>query len=578
MSHLKLRTKLFIGYLAAGVLPVVLVSVWSYYQGSRSISEKVAESLKRYQTIIESDLSFRDNFVLSLGRTTAAGGELAAALARGDSPALQVMGRQLMERAPVLTFITIAKPDGTVAARGHSDKFDDSIANQETFQIAAQGRETVAMESGTVAKLTIRGAFPVHWEGRQVGVVSLGYTLAANDFVDHIKAMLGVECTIFADDTRAATTIVNNGQRAVGTKMSNPEVVETVLKRGERFQHKNDILGQPYDAAYWPIRDIKNQVVGMYFIGVPASAYEAEQRAVLTTNLAVVIVTGLLMLLVGWLVSRQISNPINRVVDLLADSVGQVSAAARKIDQACQKLADSSAKQSSSLVESSSALEELSSQAKNNAANSVQANQVMSRTSDSVGSAAGSMKEMISTMASIRSSSDQVAGIIKTIEDISFQTNLLALNASVEAARAGEHGLGFAVVAEEVRNLAQRAAEAAGNTNALITESVNHSHLGETVASKVAESIDSTLVSARKVASLVLGVEEASNEQSVGIGQISQAVTVMDGAVQDISATSQSTAAISHSLSEQAEALEEIMLDLTALIDAQKAAELRHRR
>jgi len=574
MALLKLKTKLFLTYIAAGVIPVLLVSLWSYKNDNDSIEETVKATVTQYQRIVTQEISLREDYVRGVGRLAAATIEVFDGLEAGDTEAMNKLAKDFMAKTPLLTFVVMAKPDGTVVARGHSDQVGDSIGNQETFRIAAGGRETLAIESGTVAKLTVRGAFPVVRDGRQAGVISLGFTLASNDFVDQLKTMLGAECTVFADDTRAATTIINNGQRAVGTKMTNPEVLEKVLRAGQFFQDKNNILGQSYDTAYWPIRDIKNEIVGMFFIGIPASSYEAQQRMAIIVNLSAVGLTIVVMFLVGWLIARSISGPINRAVERLAASIHQVSDAAHQIDSACQKLAESSSSQSSSLVESSSALEELAAQSKNNAANSVKASQVMGDTYKSAQDASNSMTEMTETMTSIRTSSDQVAGIIKTIEDISFQTNLLALNASVEAARAGEHGMGFAVVAEEVRNLAQRAAEAAGNTDRLISESVAFSRKGEAVAIKVSESIGLTLKSTNEVSNLVRVVEEASNEQSIGIGQINEAVTIMDGAGQDISSTSQTTAAISHELSQQSEVLEEIMLELARLVDARRAGEL----
>ncbi|UQZ88210.1 hypothetical protein C4J81_02875 [Deltaproteobacteria bacterium Smac51] len=577
VSSLKLRTKLFLTYIAAGVIPVILVSLWSYINDKASIQQNVRADVAIFQKVITDEVSMRTSGVETAGRILAENPQVAELINSGDTAALQQMGQNLLQKSSTLNFLVFSDMKGDVVARAHAEKFGDSISNQVTWKTAAEGRDVVAIESGTETKLTVRGAFPVKHEGRQVGVISLGFSLATDEFVDNLKHLLGVECTIFADDVRVATTIINGGKRAIGTKLGNPAIEDQVLKKGDIYLNKNTIMGLNYDTAYWPIRDVSNNVVGMFFIGIPASSYEAEQSKALLVNAAAVGITMLVMFLVGWWVSVKVSGPINRAVDLLAASVSEVSQAAHHIDTACQKLADTSGTQSSSLSESSTALEELSSQSQGNAEHSVKARELMDRTAESVNDANQSMLDMMETMANIRNSSDQVSGIIKTIEDISFQTNLLALNASVEAARAGEHGMGFAVVAEEVRNLAQRAAEAAGNTNSLITQSVAHSRKGEEVAQRVSASISSTVESTSEVSRLVGKVENASNEQSTGIGQISQAVTIMEDGVNEISTTAQSTAHISHELSSQSESLEEIMLDLAALVDVNKAEELRRR-
>lgn len=575
MPKIKLTTRLFISHIAAGVIPVILICIWSYVNDSRDLAEVVRSNIAGFKKVVESEQKSYLTYIQALGRQISINPDLAKAMAAGDAAVLAEYGRKIMQQAPRVAFVTLANPDGTVLARGHSDRKGDSIAGQSTFRSAADGEESVGIESGTVAKLTIRGAFPVSLNGTRVGVISLGFGLGTNDFVDHLKEVMGAEFTIFDQDTRMATTIVDQGRRAVGTKMTNPLVLDTVLQQGKFFQDKNVILGEPYDTAYWPIHDVNKKNIGMYFVGIPGSASAAAQRRVLMLNLVAVLATTAIMCLVGWLVARSISSPINRAVEQLADSIGQVAGATHQIDSACQGLAESSDTQSSSLLESSSALEELASQAKGNAANSAQASQVMEQTYESARQVDEYVKEMLSTMANIRTSSDQVAGIIKTIEDISFQTNLLALNASVEAARAGEHGAGFAVVAEEVRNLAQRAAEAAGHTDALISESVAHARKDETVAARVSESIGHTLQSTSEANKLVRGVEEASNEQSIGIDQINQAMTTMDTAVQNIASASHGTADTSRDLSVQAENLKEIMLKLTELVDARKADKYR---
>jgi len=178
-----------------------------------------------------------------------------------------------------------------------------------------------------------------------------------------------------------------------------------------------------------------------------------------------------------------------------------------------------------------------------------------------------SMQRMSQAIARIKQSSDQTGKIIKTIDEIAFQTNLLALNAAVEAARAGEAGKGFAVVAEEVRNLAQRSAEAARTTADMIEGSVKNADNGVAISKEVAESLGEIAEGSRKVNDLVGEIAAASNEQSQGIDQISTAVTQMDQITQSNAANAEESASASEELSAQAEELSRMVRDLEGIVN-----------
>jgi len=169
-------------------------------------------------------------------------------------------------------------------------------------------------------------------------------------------------------------------------------------------------------------------------------------------------------------------------------------------------------------------------------------------------------------MGKIKTSSDETAKIIKTIDEIAFQTNLLALNAAVEAARAGEAGAGFAVVADEVRNLAMRAAEAAKNTSALIEGSVKQIQEGTGYVNRTNESFTRVSESSKKVGELISEIAAASKEQAEGIQQVNQAVSEMDKVVQSNAANAEESAAAAEEMSAQAEEMNSVVTNLGTLI------------
>jgi len=258
-------------------------------------------------------------------------------------------------------------------------------------------------------------------------------------------------------------------------------------------------------------------------------------------------------------VYAQMRDDINLLVKNLDDSmqqvdeaVSQVSAASGEISGGAQSLAEGANEQASSLEEVSSSLEETSSMAKQNADNSNQAKHLATEARGAADEGESSMKRMADAIHQIKTSSDNTAKIVKTIDEIAFQTNLLALNAAVEAARAGEAGKGFAVVAEEVRNLAMRSAEAAKNTTVMIEESVKNAESGVKITEEVAKSLNRIVDRVGKISDLIAEISAASNEQAQGVEQVNSAVAQMNQVTQQNAANSEESASAAEELSSQA--------------------------
>ncbi len=313
-----------------------------------------------------------------------------------------------------------------------------------------------------------------------------------------------------------------------------------------------------------------------------ATMLDAAQR-----TQRILLVGGVLSILLGValaiLIARSIIAPLRKAVVGMRHEAEKVAQDSVKIHASSVQLADDAVSQASSLEESSAALEELTGQAHGNAEKAREATADAALAYQATEKANHSMQETVAAMESLKASSGQVSGIIKTIEEIAFQTNLLALNAAVEAARAGEHGKGFAVVAEEVRNLAQRAATAARDTGQLIEGSVAQSSRGAAMVEEAADSIRHIAEIIGRVTTNIEEVNASSNEQSRAIQQINAAVVMMDKVTQNVAAGSQDASTASDDLSRQSQRMHDIVEMLAAMIEkdtqlvgASQAAPVRH--
>ncbi len=283
-----------------------------------------------------------------------------------------------------------------------------------------------------------------------------------------------------------------------------------------------------------------------------------------------VAITGLGTLLgisLAWFLTRSFTDPILEITGSLSEGAEQIASAAGHISSASQSLAEGASEQAASLEETSSSLEEMSSVTKRNAEIANQVNELGRQTRVAAESGVKDMEGMSVAMGAIKSSSDEIAKIIKTIDEIAFQTNILALNAAVEAARAGEAGMGFAVVAEEVRNLAQRSALAARDTADKIEGAIGKTAQGVQLSEKVAKGLQEIAAKARRVDTLAAEVALASKEQSQGIDQINTAVSQMDTVTQSNAASAEESASAAEEMSAQTESLKEAVNKLLRLTE-----------
>ncbi|MBR4742254.1 MAG: cache domain-containing protein, partial [Desulfovibrio sp.] len=214
--------------------------------------ETIRKELQTARLIVDDTYANKKKALLQESKMLAEDAKLASAFQANDQNAIATFAKSAMAECEA-NFVMIMDNKGVVLARGHSENRGDSFAEFDIVRAALNGQSLAEAVSLRQSGLSVGAAAPVRVDGKQVGVILLGNAFKTHAFVDEVKKVSGMEMTIFEGDKRISTTIMNNGNRAVGTLLNNPNVQSQVLQGGGIYAAPASILGNAYRTIYWPI-------------------------------------------------------------------------------------------------------------------------------------------------------------------------------------------------------------------------------------------------------------------------------------------------------------------------------------
>ncbi len=596
LSNLNLAKKLTISFLTLALVPIIIVTAIATHN---MYSERIETVNQHNLYVAQMKADSMDNILMNQIQFMEA---LSASMeAKSMNPAQMVpLLQNGIKHSPLIANMFICDLSGQQVARDSGNYVN--VADRDYIRAVIKEGKAYAFSDALLSKATnkvmIIAAIPIKDEaGNVIGAMASTFNM------DTLQKLL-LEDTNNLSDRQEIVFLTDSK----GNVMIHPEAkfIQTLTNWSELLPVKNAATGQADVCQYINGDNVDSMAasapVGNLGWGIVVENSRSDVMSVIynaITEIAIimVILLGLVVIFARMLANSfaapmieladkseqmangdltvrlhvesndeigQAANAFNRMSCQMNEVMGKISMASQQVASGSKNISDAgnmlakgASTQASSVEELSASIAEITEQTKNNADHAQQANSLASDTHTKANIGNQRMDDMLQAMVDINESSNNIAKIIKVIDEIAFQTNILALNAAVEAARAGQHGKGFAVVAEEVRNLAARSAEAAKSTTDIIQHSIDKVNAGTELAKGTAKALRSIKESIDQVTALVADIAQASQKQSSALQMLNQGVLQVSDVVQTNSSTAEESAAASVELSAQADLLQE---------------------
>ncbi|MCL1916175.1 MAG: methyl-accepting chemotaxis protein [Desulfovibrionaceae bacterium] len=656
--------------LTIGVLIISLCTMGNIFI-SKMGDESTRSQLLVYSDVMQKEIDSALQAQETFGNLLQDDLDFARSIAMNDKETMHNFVEDMMG-AETIDFMTIFDTQGVVLIRGHDDKAGDHLSRERLVVKVplVEGKIISGIEDDSAASLSLSCGVPIRHENKIVGGVIIGQYLSTEKFVDRFKQLMNVECTIFMDDLRVATTIINQGKRAVGTKLNNPDIYERVVGKGERIVSRNVILGEEHDTAYWPWKDMAGKQGGIFFVGKSRTHMKELQFSVTLYFVIAGLVVGALMLAFGTIVARAIVKPLraatafaesvsngdldgnltvttrdesgvlSRALNVMVETlktkmreaesktleageqaqkalsavqeadqakanaesgqqallqaaenveqvVGRLTTAVENINEQVESSSKSVSFQHERVTGSAAAMEEMNATVIEVSQNVSSVAASSERASERAREGASIVKESITSIAHVQKDTEQlkeamrhlgeqterIGTVMTVINDIADQTNLLALNAAIEAARAGEAGRGFAVVADEVRKLAEKTMGAtkevadviigiqsgARESIAAVDRTGKNLESATSLVSKSGESLSGIVSEAVSIADQIRSIAAAAEEQAATSEEIARSLVEINSSASETAEAMQSSKQATNELADQTHQLQELV-------------------